>query len=158
MPSGPGSTGFEDEAQEPPFKTLSAHEARVWREANPPVSPWRVIAVQAAVGLVMSLLCWLVVGRGVAAWSALAGAAVVVLPGALMVRGLSRLTGDSPAARLAGFWVWEASKILLALAMLLGLATGVRNLHWPAMLVTLIACLQVHGWALLWRGSKRHNG
>lgn len=160
MPAQPRAPREDDEAadSELPFKPLTAHEAQAWRAANPPVSPWRVVAAQAVVGLIGAALAWLLVGRGEAAWSALAGAAVVVLPGALMARGMARLSGASAGAILAGFWVWEAVKIFLALALLLGLALGARGLHWPAMLATLIACLQVNWWALRWRGRVKNNG
>jgi len=147
----------EGAASEPPFKPLTAEEAQAWRAAHPQVSPWRVVAAQAAVGLVGAALAWLLAG-GEAAWSALAGAAVVVLPQALMARGLARLSGASAGAILAGFWVWEAVKIFLALALLVGLALGARGLHWPAMLAALIACLQVNWWALRWQGRVKHNG
>jgi ATP synthase protein I len=145
----------EGAADDPPFKPLTAQEAQAWRANHPQVSPWRVVAVQAAVGLIGAALAWILVGRGEAAWSALAGAAVVVLPGALMARGLTRLSGASAGAILAGFWVLEAAKIFLALALLVGLALGARGMHWPAMLATLIACLQVNWWALRWQGRVK---
>ena len=62
------------------FKSLTKEEAQALRSRLPQLSPWRVVVAQAAAGLVMTVLCWLVItGRG-AVWSALYGAATVVVP------------------------------------------------------------------------------
>jgi hypothetical protein len=71
------------------FKPLTREEAAALRAQEPPVSPWRVIAVQAAVGVVAALIGWLVTGRTEVGWSLLYGAATVVVPGALMARGMT---------------------------------------------------------------------
>ena len=75
------------------FKRLSREEAAVLRAQEPPVSPWRTIAVQMVVGVLAALVGWLITGRLEVMWSLLYGAATVVVPGALMARGMtSKLT------------------------------------------------------------------
>ena len=75
--------------EEPPFKPLTADEARWLREENPPVSVWWVVAGQAAVGLVVALGAWAVTGRQNVGWSAGYGAVAVVIPAAIFARGLT---------------------------------------------------------------------
>ena len=139
------------------FKSLSREEAAVLRSQEPPVSPWRVIAVQAAVGLVLALVGGLITGRGEVAWSLLYGAATVVVPGALMARGMtSRLSSMSPGASAVSFMSWEFVKIGVSLAMLVVAGKIVQPLVWPALLVGLVVCIKVYWVALLWRGRKKH--
>ncbi len=134
------------------FKTLSRDEANVLRAQEPPVSPWRVIAVQAAVGVVITLIGWLLTGRSEVAWSLLYGAATVVVPGALMARGMtSRLTSMSPGASAVSFMLWEFVKIGVSVAMLVVANRVVQPLVWPALLIALVVCMKVYWVALLWR-------
>ena len=134
------------------FKRLSREEAAALRAQEPPVSPWRVIAVQAAVGVVATLIGWLVTGRTEVGWSLLYGAATVVLPGALMARGMtSKLSSMAPGASAVSFMVWEMLKIGASLAMLVVAGRVVQPLVWPALLVGLVVCMKVYWVALLWR-------
>lgn len=134
------------------FKRLSREEAAALRAQEPPVSPWRVIAVQAAVGVVAALLGWLVTGRTEVGWSMLYGAATVVLPGALMARGMtSKLSSMSPGASAVSFMLWEMVKIGVSLAMLVVASKIVQPLVWPALLVGLVVGMKVYWVALLWR-------
>jgi hypothetical protein len=55
------------------FKPLTADEARELRAKNPSVSPWRVIAGQLVVGLVVALAAWGLTGRQNLGWSAAYG-------------------------------------------------------------------------------------
>jgi ATP synthase protein I len=134
----------------------SKDEAQAWRKSNPSVSPWRVVAVQAATGLVCCAIFWLVTQRSEAAWSALYGAVAVVLPNALMARGMTRGTSN-PMAAAAGFMFWEMLKIGVAVAMLVIAVRVVPNLSWPALLVTMVVCIKVNWVALLWRGRRSEN-
>jgi ATP synthase protein I len=139
------------------FKRLSREEAAVLRAQEPPVSPWRVIAVQAVVGGVVALIGGLFTGRAEVAWSLLYGAATVVVPGALMARGMtSRLSSMSPGASAVSFMSWEAVKIGVSLAMLVVAGKIVQPLVWPALLVGLVVCIKVYWVALLWRGRKKN--
>ncbi len=64
---------------------LTREQVQALREEYPLLSPWRVVAVQAAVGLVVAVLAAVITGRGAIGWSALYGAAAVVVPGARQV-------------------------------------------------------------------------
>jgi len=140
-----------DEATEPPFKTLSREEAQVLKASIPQVSPWRVVAAQAVAGLVCGAVTWLVTQRSGAAWSALYGAAAVVVPGALLARGMTRNLRANPGAAVFGFMFWELVKIAVAVVMLVAAPRVVPGLSWPALLVAMVVCVKVNWWALLWR-------
>jgi ATP synthase protein I len=150
--------GAEDQAELESFKTLTREEAEVLRAKYPPLSPWRVVAVQAVVGGVIAVLWWLFTGLGANAWSALCGAAAVVLPNALMAWGMTGLFRGVPGAAVLGFMFWELIKIMLTVAALVAAAIWMPDLSWPAMLVALIGCLKVNWLALLWQGRKSRNG
>ncbi len=142
----------EDGEADVRFKPLTREEAAALRAQEPPVSPWRVVAVQAVVGVVAALIGWLVTGRTEVGWSLLYGAATVVLPGALMARGMtSKLSSMAPGASAVSFMLWEAVKIGGSLAMLALAGRVVQPLVWPALLVGLVVCMKVYWVALLWR-------
>lgn len=125
-----------DETQRPAFKALTREEAQALREKDPPLSPWRVIAVQGVVGTVVALLAALLTGRQEVGWSLLYGAVTVVVPGALMARGMtSRLSSVSPGASAVSFMLWEMVKIAVSIAMLMLAPRLVQPLSWPALLV-----------------------
>lgn len=147
-----GWDAVEDGEANPSFKPLTREEAAVLRAQEPPVSPWRVVAVQAVVGVVVALIGWLVTGRTEVGWSLLYGAATVVLPGALMARGMtSKLSSMAPGASAVSFMLWEMVKIGVSLAMLVVAGRVVQPLVWPALLLGLVVCMKVYWVALLWR-------
>ena len=148
----PGS-GWDDEARPEVLPAWSRQEAETWRKKNPSPSPWRVVAAQAVVGVVCAAVAWVLTQRGGAAWSALYGAAAVVLPSALLARGMTRGTRN-PLAAAAGFMFWEMLKIGVAVAMLVIAVRVVPNLSWPALLATMVVCIKVNWVALLWRGRR----
>ena len=154
VPSRSGAwSDEEDEAQTPAFKALTREEAQALREKDPPLSPWRVIVTQGVVGLVAALLAAWVTGRQEVGWSLLYGAAAVVVPGALMARGMtSRLSSVSPGASAVSFMLWEMVKIGVSVAMLVLAPKLVQPLSWPALLAGLVLCMKVYWVALLWRG------
>lgn len=138
------------------FRPLTREQAQALRAADPPLSPWRVIGVQAAVGVGVALLAVLLTGRQSVGWSALYGAAAVVVPGALMARGMtSRLSSVSPGASAVSFMLWEGVKIAVSVAMLVLAPKLVQSLSWPALLVGLVLCMKVYWLALLWRKSPK---
>lgn len=142
----------DDEERIPAIRPLTREQAQALREKDPPVSPWRVVATQIAVGLVVAALGALVTGRMEIGWSALYGAAVVVVPGALMARGMtSRLSSMSPGTSAVSFMLWEFVKIAVSVAMLMLAPRIVQPLSWPALLVGLVVCIKVYWVALLWR-------
>ena len=139
-----------DEVDEASFKALTPEEAKALKAKLPMVSPWRVVGIQALVGLLCAAVVWAVTQRSSAAWSALYGALAVVLPGALMARGMTRGT-RSPMAAAAGFMFWEMLKIGAAIALLVIAAKVVPQLSWPALLITMVVCMKVNWFALSWR-------
>jgi ATP synthase protein I len=151
-PSLPAAGDDADDPWNAPIHRLTRAEAEDLRRRQPAVSPWRVIGTQALLGLALAALAWLAFDAAVAA-SALYGAAVAVLPGALMARAASsRLAAAAPALSAFSMLAWAlvkigASVLLLALAPRL-----VQPLSWPALLAALVLCLQVYWLALLWRG------
>jgi ATP synthase protein I len=143
-----------DEAEQEPFKTWTKEEAQAWRKNNPPLSPWRVVAVQTVAGLLCCAAVWAFTQRSGAAWSALYGAAAVVVPSALLARGMTRDLGNTPGAAgtaMFRFMFWEMVKIGVAVAMLLAAPRVVPGLSWPALLVAMVVCMKMNWWALLWR-------
>ena len=136
------------------FKSLSRAQAQALREHHPLLSPWEVLVWQAGVGLVLAMLAWLLSGQRSVGWSALYGVAAVVVPGMVFARGMtSKVSSINPAAAVTGFFVWEAVKIGLVLAMLVAAPRLVANLSWPAMLVGLIVAMKVV-WLVLWLHAK----
>ena len=138
------------------YRPLTREEAQALRLKDPPLSPWRVLKVQVGVGAGVALLAALLTGSRAVGWSALYGAATVVLPGVLMARGMtSRLSSVSPGASAVSFMLWEMVKIAVSMAMLLLAPKLVQPLSWPALLVGLVLCMKVYWLALLWRGQKK---
>ena len=149
------TASFSDDVADQAFKPLTRQEAQALRAKQPMVSPWRVVGVQAVVGLLCVTAALVFLGgedgQHGTAWSALYGAAAVVLPSALLARGMTR-RADSPTAAAMGLMFWETIKIAAAVAMLVIAARVVPQLNWPALLVTMVVCSQVNWFALLWRG------
>jgi ATP synthase protein I len=142
----------QDEVVEPEFTPLTAEEAQAFRERNPSISPWEVVAGQVGVGFLVALLAWVWTGKSNVAWSAAYGALAVVLPAALFARGLtSRLSSVNPGAAVFGFFLWEVVKIALTVAMLFAAPRLVVALSWPAMLVGLVVTMKVYWLALAFR-------
>jgi ATP synthase protein I len=138
------------------FKPLTRDEAQALRAKEPPLSPWRVIGVQAVVGSGVALLVALVSGQQVYGWSLLYGAFTVVVPGALMARGMtSKLSSMSPGASAVSFMLWEMVKIAVSVGMLMLAPRLVQPLSWPALLAGLVLCMKVYWIALLWRGRSK---
>lgn len=145
----------EDESGRTTFKPLTREEAQELVAKNPSISPWRVVAAQIAVGAVVALLAWLITGEKNNGWSALYGAAAVVVPGALMARGMtSQLSSLNPGVSAVSFMAWEMVKIGVSVAMLMLAPKVVPGLSWPALLAGLVLCIKVYWVALSWRARK----
>jgi ATP synthase protein I len=141
--------------EEPPFKTLTADEARRLREQNPPVSPWWVVAGQAVVGLLVALAAWGITGRQNVGWSAGYGALAVVIPAAIFARGLTgRFASLNAGTAAVGFMLWEMVKIATSIAMMMAAPRLVADLSWPALLVGLVLTMKVYWLALAYSPSK----
>ncbi len=149
----PAATDFEvppDHEADDDFRPLSRAEAEALRSRLPVLSPWRVIAVQAAAGALCVAVAGLAGNAGLGA-SALYGMGAVVLPQIVLARGVTRSRGGNAVAAAFGFLVWELAKIGLAVAMLAAASRVVNPLSWPALLVTMVVCMKVSWLALLWQ-------
>ena len=147
---------WEDGAARDVYSAWTAEQAAAWRLAQPRVSPWQVLAAQFLAGVVCAAVAWWLTRRGDVVVSALYGAAVVVVPGALLARGMTRGARNAVAAAV-GFLFWEMLKMGVAVAMLAIATRVVAHLNWPAMLVTMVVCIKVNWLALLWRGRRMNN-
>lgn len=147
-----------DGQDEPEFKPLTVEQAKVLREKNPPVSPWRVIAGQMVVGLLVALSAWGATGKAGTGWSAAYGALAVIVPAAVFARGLtSRLSSVNAGAAMLGFFLWEAVKIALTVAMLFAAPRLVADLSWPALLAGLVITMKSVWLMLLLRPKSRDH-
>lgn len=154
----PDAWADESVAQDPPVRVWTREEVQALRAVQPPLSPWRVLMVQAVAGLLVALLCALVSRRPGVAGSALYGAAAIVLPGLLLARGMTPSPGVRPAVVMLRFMLWELVKIVVAVAMLVMAPRFVPGLSWPALLAGLIVSAKATWLVLLWRGrSARTN-
>lgn len=138
------------------FKPLTAEEAQQLRSANPAISPWWVVAWQLAAGVVLAGVVALWVGK-VAAVSAAYGALAVIVPAALMVRGLQRQRGlAQPGAAMLGFVIWESVKVALTVAMLLAAPKVVSPMNWLALVASFVVTMKVY-WVAAWLHSVRQK-
>lgn len=154
-------TAFAEEsdgASEVDFKPLTAEQARLWRVANPVVSPWRIVRLQLLVGVALALSGWFLTGLSHVGWSVAYGALAVVIPAALFVRGLVSRPGVAGAA-LTRFFVWELAKIALTVAMLLAAPELVPELSWLALVAGFVVTMKVY-WVAVWLhpGRRRRAG
>ncbi|MEN3276135.1 MAG: synthase protein [Massilia sp.] len=148
----------ENESAEdwPPFKPLTADEAKRLREANPSVSPWWVVAGQGVVGVVAALAAWGVTGRQNVGWSAGYGALAVVIPAAIFARGLTgRFSSLNAGTAALGFMLWEMVKIASSIALMAAAPRLVADLSWPALLVGLVLTMKVYWVALAYSPRKK---
>jgi len=152
------SGAWDDQENEAAVQPLTRAEAQALRDRQPQVPVWWVVAAQAVLGGVVAVLAWLVSGDGVVFASALYGAAVVVVPGALMARGMSsRISSVTPGASAVSFMLWEMVKIAVSVLMLALAPKIVQPLSWPALLVGLVVCMHVYLLALLWRRPAKNQ-
>ena len=141
----------QDSVQET-FEPMTAEQVAELRKHQPLLSVWRVVGVQAVLGLLVAGLVWLVSERMAAVYSALYGALAVIVPAALFARGLtSRVASVNAGAAVFGFFLWEIVKIGLTVAMLFAAPRLVNDLSWPAMLAGLVVTMKVYWVALGFR-------
>jgi ATP synthase protein I len=139
------------------FKPLSAEEAQRLRSRKPSISPWRVITIQAAAGLLVALAAWGLSGRQNLGWSAGYGALAVVIPAAVFARGLTgRFASLNPGTAVFGFFLWEMVKMVLTVAMLIAAPRLITALSWPAMLVGLVVTMKA-AWLAVMLNARRQK-
>jgi len=148
------AANWDDE--DPLPRRLSATEAEAFRDQRTAPSPWRVVLVQLEAGAVISLLlCFVGLYRGEGLswlWSAVYGSAVVIVPGALMARGATRMADSrSPMATILNLLGWTSVKLVCTVAMLFAAGRVLHPVRFPALLPALAVCLAVYWVALAWR-------
>jgi ATP synthase protein I len=151
------ANGFDaDELEEDNFKRLTAQEAQELRERDPALSPWWVVGLQCVAGLAVALVAWGISGKAPVAWSAGYGALVVIIPAALFARGLmSQFSSLNAATASFGFFVWEAVKLAVSIAMIAMAPRLIENLSWLALLAGLLVTLKMYWLALLKRPKPK---
>ena len=148
---------WDDEDEEAPPIPLTPEQAQALRAELASVSVGQVLAAQGVAGFVVAFVSLALGDRSGLFWSALYGTASVVLPSALLARGMARLPGRGPAAAAVGFMLWEGVKVLLTVAMLAAAVRVVPDLSWPALLAALTASLSMNWLALLWQGRRKNK-
>jgi len=144
----------EAEDEEPEFKPLTPEQALEWRKRHPTLSVWRLVFGQLLVGLLVTLLVWIVTQDFAAAKSSAWGALCVVVPAALFARGLAH-TRHTAGGVLAGFFVWEMAKIALTVAMLGIALRWLQPLNWLALLAGMVVTMKTYWFVLLARSGVR---
>lgn len=144
---------------DPSVRLWSRDEVEALRLKQPTVSLWRVLGIQVLVGLLLALGAWVLSGqRGNVLWSALYGAACVVVPGALFAYGMGRqASAINAGVAVFGFMLWEFVKIGVAVIMLVAAIKVVPQLSWPAFLVALVVCIKLNWLALFMQGRVKKN-
>ena len=138
------------------FIPLSPEQAQRLIAQNPSLSVWWVLAGQLVVGVLTAVAAGALTGHWTSAWSAFYGCLAVVIPGALFARGLrSQFSSISAVTAGFGFFVWEAVKIGVSVAMLAAAPRLVADLDWLAMLIGLIVTLKVYWLALGMRRKRK---
>ena len=144
---------LEDESD---FIPLTPEQAQRLVAQNPSLSVWWVLAGQLVVGVAAAVIAGALTGKVASAWSAFYGCLAVVIPGALFARGLrSQFSSISAVTAGFGFFVWEAVKIGVSVAMLAAAPRLVADLDWLAMLIGLIVTLKVYWLALGVRRKRK---
>jgi ATP synthase protein I len=109
------------------------------------VTPYRVVAAQMVLSLVVTLAWWLGSSQPrQAALSALLGGAICWIPSALFAWRLQRGGGTSPVALVMG----EAIKMAVTLALFVAVALYDRDVRWLPLLVTYLVALKTYWIAL----------
>jgi ATP synthase protein I len=150
---------WQDEQDAPAAPPLTRAEVQSLLQRKPQISVWRIVGLQFAVGAVIALTAGLfAAGRMPVApvvFSALYGAGVVALPSALFALSIRRwLSRLKPGVAVYGFALGELLKIGLTIVLLFFAPRIVQPLSWAAMLLAIVATLQVYWVALILRGRK----
>ena len=109
-----------------------------------------------AVGVLVTLVAWLVTGSQTVAWSALSGALAVVVPAALFARGVTgQFASVNAGSAVLSFFVWEMVKIFVTVGIMFAAYRLVSGLSWPAMLISLVLTMKVYWLALVFKRKPK---
>ena len=149
------TTDAEDASREEEFQPWSAEQAQAWRQSQPVISVWRVLAAQMLVAVLLAgvFAVWLKSWAVGLSW--MYGALTVVLPAALFARGMtSRAASLNAMTAAMSFAVWQGVKWVLAVLLLVLAPRVLPELSWPALLAGLIVTMKVYWLALMWGKPK----
>lgn len=145
-----------DGLEEQDFKPLTKQEAQALRERDPAVSPWWIVGLQCVAGVAVALVAWGVSGKASVAWSAAYGALAAIIPAALFARGLmSQFSSINAATASFGFFLWEAVKMIVGVAMIAAAPRLIEDLNWLALIAGLFVTLKMYWLALLKRPKPK---
>lgn len=152
----PSIDPWKDEQDVPSAAPMTRAEVQSLLLRKPQVSVWRVVALQALVGLAVALVSWFfAAGKLSVVWSALYGAAIIAVPSALFALSIQLwLSKLKPGVAVYGFALGELLKIGLTIVLLFFAPRIVQPLSWAAMLIAVVVTLQVYWVALILRGKK----
>jgi len=109
------------------------------------VTPFRVVAAQMVLSLIVTLAWWLFSAHpGPAALSACLGGAICWIPSALFAWRLKSAGGTTSTALVVG----EAIKMAVTLALFVAVALYDRDVRWLPLLVTYLVALKTYWVAL----------
>ncbi len=142
-----------DEQQNWP-EPLDRNKAQALMHSQPPLNVLHIWYGQLLLALL--IVPMLVLAFGAEAWpSVLVGVVAVLLPQRLMVWGVGRSIGQTDSATwLLRLFAWEIGKLVLTLALLGGLAWGLKTTHWLALLLAFVLVLKA-GWLAAWLQHRR---
>jgi ATP synthase protein I len=107
--------------------------------------------MQLAVTLIAAVGAGLLVGENGAVSAGLGGLSCT-LPNFLFALRLTRVAGRRGASYAMNFFLGEFIKIAATIAILLFVAKGYADLHWPSLLIGLVLALQA-GFLAFWKKS-----
>lgn len=148
-----------DEPEEE-FTALSSEEARQWRTRQPLSPAWHPLAWQIGIGLIASTVIGLAWQSVMLSKSAAFGVFAVVLPNALLLRGMAGAGKHwGPEALLLRLLVWELVKIALTIVILYSANKVLAEMSWPALLAGLVVTMKANWFVLAFQqGANRSSG
>ncbi len=143
------------------FEPLSFEQAQLviqgLRATASLLSPWRLIQWQLLVGVLAVAFAYVGFDGESVALSVAYGALAVVLPASVFAWGLRRSEGaKSPLLASVGFFVWEAVKVGLTVALLFAAPALIASLNWLALLSGFVVTMKVY-WIAVWLYPIRKN-
>jgi ATP synthase protein I len=152
-----GNAWVEDGVAELDYKPLTAEEAEQWRQRQFRAAPFRVIGLQLAAVLLLAVMVGGVSGRYSWMWSVWYGGFSVVLPAVWFVVRQRRQAaraghiGVDSNRLLRQFFVNEAIKVILTIALLSMAPVAVLGLNWLALLAGFVVALKVYWLAVVFK-------
>jgi ATP synthase protein I len=153
----PGQAWPEDGVGEPDYKPLTADEAQQWRQRQLRAAPLKVVGLQLLAVVLLSVAVGVVSGLPGWMWSVSYGGLCVVVPALWFVlrqrrqAAFAERLGRDSNRLLRQFFVNEAIKVILTIAMLSMAPVVVLGLNWLVLLAGFVVVLKVYWLAVLFR-------